>query len=375
MSKAGEKAASASTPDESAGENRGSMGFRRGGLLIAACGAGSYLAARIADRCRYLMAEACPEDTVDYLEDIDFQFSDSETCVRLEMDVSGKDVFVCQALYTPDFKHGVDQNLMSFLIAARAFSEWGASHITAVLPYLAYARQDNPTRLKREPTTAKLIADLLLEAGIDRLITVHPHSKVHGFFGKIPVLSLESLPIFIEEFSRFRGRNDVIAVAPDPGASKFVAEFSRILEISSAMASKYRPRREEAIVHEVIGEFEGKKTAIVLDDMVGTGGTVQALIRKLVEQRKIEEIYLGMTHNLCMKMALEKLLELHLRYNLREVITTDSIPQSGEFRSLPFARIRSLSEFISEIVYRVHCDISVMEGPARTRDRSGPKIF
>lgn len=360
MSTAGEKAVSASTPDKAACENSGRMGPGRGGLLIAACRAGSYLAARIANRCRHLVAEARPGDTAGYLEDIDFQFSDTETCVRLEMDVSGKDVFVCQALHTPDFMHSVDQNLMSFLIAARAFNEWGARHVTAVLPYLAYARQDNPTRLKREPTTAKLIADLLLEAGIDRLITIHPHGKVHGFFGKIPVLSLESLPIFIEEFARFRGRSDVIAVAPDPGASKFVAEFSRILEISSAVASKHRPHREEAIVHEIIGEFEAKRTAIVLDDMVSTGGTIYALIKKLMEERKIEEIYLGMTHNLCMKTALEKLMELHSRYNLMEVITTDSIPQSSDFRALPFARIRALSEFLGEIIYRVHYDISVM---------------
>ncbi len=347
---------------ESSGKNSKSAS-PRGGLLIAACRAGSYLANQVAKRCRDLMAEACREGAACYLEDIDFQFSDSETCVRLEMDASGKDVFVCQALYTPGPGRGVDQNLMSFLIAARAFREWGARHITAVVPYLAYARQDNPTRLKREPTTAKLVADLMLEAGIDRLITVHPHSKVHGFFGKIPVLSLESLPIFAGEFSRFSGRNDVIAVAPDPGASKFVAEFSRILGISSATASKYRPRREEAVVHEIMGEFEGKRTAIVLDDMISTGGTVYALARKLVEERKVGEIYLGVTHNLCLKTALEKLSEMHLRYNLRELVTTDSIPQPDEFRSLPFTRVRSLSGYIGDIIHRVHCDISVMEDP------------
>ncbi len=364
MSTAGKKSVSASTANKSACTNRGGVRSGRGEMLIAACRSGSYLAARIAEQCRHLTAKTRPEDTVLYLEDIDFQFSDSETCVRIEMDVSGKDVFICQALHSPETHNSVDQNLVSFLIAARTFKEWGARRITAVLPYLAYARQDNPTRLKREPTTAKLVADLLLEAGIDQLITIHPHSKVHGFFGKIPVQSLESLPIFIEEFAGFRERNDVIAVAPDPGASKFIAEFSRRLEISSAVASKYRPHREEAIVHEIIGDFEGKRTAIVLDDMVSTGGTIQALIKKLVEELKIETIYLGVTHNLCIKTALEKIAELHSRYNLKEVITTDSIPQSGDFRAFPFARTRSLSGFIGEIIYKIHYDLSVMEGQA-----------
>ncbi len=361
MSATGEKPVLPSAPDKPDRGNSRSIESGRGGLLIASCRAGSYLGARFAERCRHLAADACSCDTVDYLGDIDFRFSDSETCVRLEIDAGGKDVFVCQALHTPESQRCVDQNLMSFLIAVRAFREWGARRIIAVLPYLAYARQDNPTRLKREPTTVKLIADLLLESGIDGLITIHPHSKVHGFFGKIPVFSLESLPIFIEEFSRFRARSDVIAVAPDPGAAKFVAEFGRNLEISSAIASKYRPRREEAVVHEIIGDFEGKRTAIILDDMISTGGTIHALVKKLVEERKIEEIYFGVTHNLCISTALEKLIELHSRYNLRGVVTTDSIPQSGSFIGLPFANIRSLSEFMGEIIYKVHYDIPVME--------------
>lgn len=111
-----------------------------------------------------------------YLENVDGQFSDSETFARLSQDVSGGDVYLFQGLLDPVSEQSVDQNYMAFLIAVRAFREWGANHVTGILPYLAYARQDKPTQYEREPATANLMADMSIAAGIDRLITWHPHS-------------------------------------------------------------------------------------------------------------------------------------------------------------------------------------------------------
>jgi ribose-phosphate pyrophosphokinase len=306
------------------------------------------------------MSEREGEAGILYLADIDFQFSDGETCVRLDSDVNGHDVFLFQALYDPVSRRSVDENYLAFLIAARAFREWGANHVTGVLPYLAYARQDKPTNLEREPTTAELMADLSIEAGLDRLVVWDPHTgRIHGFYGSVPVDGLSSLALFTETFRRYEGRDDVIAVAPDAGASKFILHFARALGISSAIASKYRPRPERAEVSEIMGDFGGKGIAIVLDDIINTGGTVEATVKKLVEEKVIEEVYLGVSHNLCTERALERLSSLHRKHYLRDVVVTDSVPQTEAFRSLPFLTVRSLADPLCLVVNRIHYNRSV----------------
>jgi ribose-phosphate pyrophosphokinase len=138
---------------------------------------------QVVNRYQTRLADAGSERDVAYLDAIDFRFSDGETCVRLDADINGRDVFLLQALYDPTAEQSVDQNVMAFLIALRAFREWGANHVTGIVPYLAYARQDKPTKFQREPTTAELIADLSIEAGLNRLVTWDPHTpQVHGFF-------------------------------------------------------------------------------------------------------------------------------------------------------------------------------------------------
>ncbi|MGA1875356.1 MAG: ribose-phosphate diphosphokinase, partial [bacterium] len=249
-----------------------------------------------------------------------------------------------------------------FLMAARAFREWGANSITAVLPYLAYTRQDKPTRFQREPTSARLMADLSVEAGLDRIVTWHPHSsQIRGFYGHMPVDELDSITFFTDQFRSFNGRSKVIVVAPDAGASKFVTYFSRALNLKSAVASKYRPRPEEAMVSEIMGDFFEKRIALILDDMISTGGTVYALVRELVEKKGIEEVYLGASHNLCMESAWERLMDLQANYHLREVVVTNSIPQTDKFKALPFFSVRSLADILSRVINRIHYNREVSE--------------
>jgi ribose-phosphate pyrophosphokinase len=234
--------------------------------------------------------------------------------------------------------------------------------VTAVLPYLAYGRQDKPTKFMREPTTAKLMADLAIEAGIDRLITWNPHrSQIRGFYGSTPVIMLESLTLFIKEFEHFKGRDDVIVVAPDVGASKFVTYFGRALGLKCAIASKYRPRPEEAAISEVIGDLAGKRVAIVLDDMISSGGTMYSVIKKLVEETEVEEVYVGASHNLCMESARDRLLALHTDHHLRKLVVTNSIPQTEAFEALPFVSVRCLSDSLSRTINRIHYNRSVSE--------------
>ncbi len=164
----------------------------RGKLVLAACRSGTYLADSIAEQLRDKGNE-----NVLYLRNIDFKFEDTEICVRLEEDVSGCDVFLVQALHDGTAETSVSENYLAMCIAARTLCEWGAHKVTAILPYLAYARQDKPTRLKREPTTAKLMADLSITSGIDRLVTWHPHYLTDTWFlRRYPSHSLRAIRAF-----------------------------------------------------------------------------------------------------------------------------------------------------------------------------------
>ena len=350
------------TPEQFAREQAQRMEPAHGSLLIASCRSGTSLAEGVVKEYRRELQEAGSGDEVVFLPDIDRNFSDTETSVRLERHVGGSDVFLLQALYDPASGRSIDQNYMAFLIAVRTFKEHGAGRVTAVLPYLAYARQDKPTKFTREATTARLMADLGLEAGIDHMVCWNPHSgQIRGFYSGTPVHMLDPLNLFIGEFNRFRGQEDTIAVAPDVGASKFVTHFSRELGITSAIASKFRPRPEEARITEVIGHFGGKKRAIVLDDIVSSGGTVYAIIRNLAEEQGIEEIYLGVSHNLCAEKTVDRLQELHQRWHLKEMVVTDSVPQTEPYRKMPFVCVRSLSQILCRTINRLHYSRSVSE--------------
>ena len=350
------------TPERFAMQQAERVESPRGGLLISSCHSASYLVDKVLARCQELLVEAGSRGHVRHLDGVDFQFSDSETCARLDADVSGYDVFLFQALYAPGSGRSVDQNYMALLTAARAFREWGANYVTAVVPYLAYARQDKPTKSKREPTTAQLMADITIEAGISRVVTWHPHtSQVHGFYGGVPVDALDPLPLFVQAFDRFEGRDDVIVVAPDAGASKLVTSFGRALNLPCAIASKYRPRREVAVITEIIGDFSGRRTAIVLDDMISSGGTIEAAVEKLAKGIGIERIYIGVSHNLCRDVALERIRYLHDECNLREVIVTNSIPQTETFERLPFTSVKCLSDALIRVINRIHYNRAVSD--------------
>ncbi len=350
------------TPEWFAAQQGKKMEPPRGGLLLAGCSAGSYLSKSVADRYEELLEKAGSNCEILYMDDIDRRFTDSETCVRLDMHVGGFDVFLFQALFDPTSELSIDQNYMAFLIAARTFKEHGAKHVTGVLPYLAYARQDKPTSFTREPTTARLMADLSIEAGIDSLIAWDPHAgQIRGFYGSVPVNMLESLTLFINEFDDFRARDDVITVSPDAGASKFITHFGRALDIKCAIGSKYRPEPEKVVMSEIIGDFTDKKIAIILDDILSSGGTVHALTKKLVEEKGIEEVYLGVSHNLCLPKARERMKELNEDYGLKEFVVTNSIPQTEDFCSLDFLKVRCLSDTFARTINRIHYSRSVSE--------------
>jgi ribose-phosphate pyrophosphokinase len=335
---------------------------RTDNLVIAACDSAIDFASRVVECYREHLASGRQKANLSFLDNLEDSFSDSETRMRIEQHIGGSDVFLIQQLLDPVARRGVNQNYLAFLIAARAFREHGAGRITAVLPYLAYARQDKPTKYTREPTTAQLMAELALTAGIDRLISWAPHStQIHGFYGAAPIHLLDPQNLFLREFGRFRADEQVIVTAPDAGAAKLATHFSREMNCSCALASKYRPRPGNVEISDVIGDFSDKRVALILDDMIASGGTIYELARKLIRSKGIEELHIGVGHNLCLSEARERLEELYRRGSLKSFVTTDSIPQTEEFRKLPFVTVRTLDDIFCRTINRIHYDRSVSE--------------
>lgn len=339
----------------------------RGELVLAGCRSAGSLVEQMVRHVDDLRARSGTGEVVRAMGAVDFLFPDGEIGVRLEAGVDGRDVFLLQSLFNPAAAGGLGENYLALLIAARACREWGAAHVTAVTPYLAYARQDKPTPGTIEPTTAKLFADLAAAAGIGRLITWHPHcAQIRGFYAPMPVVAPDPLGEFVREFEAFKGRDDVIAVAPDEGASRLVANFGRALGLRVAIATKHRPERGRAAITDVIGDFAGARVAIVLDDMISSGTTVRELVTALAERTRVDEIRLAASHNLCRPAARETLVELNRSRRLASVVVSDSIPQTAEFTGLPFFEARPLGRRLAELVLAVH-DGSPAPAPPQAR--------
>lgn len=320
-------------------------------VAIAACRSGSTLAQMVACQVASAPELARRSRPVEFQANVDFRFSDGETCVRLAEDVQDRDVFLFQCLNDPTQCASIDDNYLAFLAAVRAFKEYGARRVTGVVPYLAYARQNKSTPHQREPVTARLMADLAVAAGLDALITFHPHTdQISGFYGGVRVKTLNPLEVFAPAFAAFAGRTDVILVAPDAGAARYVGEMSRALGLGIALTNKYRPRPEQSEIQDVTGDFTGKRAAIILDDMISSGGTIVHLVEKLRDEKGIETVYLGISHNLGLEKARQRLVELHASSCLQKIVVTNSIPQKQAFLNLPFLSCLDLSGLLAEAI-------------------------
>ncbi len=334
----------------------------RGRLVIASCRSASYLSDTIYDTFKNRQSPRRKEYQPTYLRDVDFNFSDTETCVRLNEHVGGADAFLIQSLLDPVDDVSVNENYISFLIAARALREHGAAHVTGVIPYMAYARQDKPTRYKREPTSARLMADLSESAGLDRLVTWHPHSpQLRGFYGKLSMDMLDPSTLFAAELGRYAGAPDAIVISPDAGAAKLCSNVAAILSLPYAVAAKTRLGPNQVETPDVMGAFGGKKTGIIIDDIMSSGGTLQALVSRLTQTTDIRSITLLLSHNVCNPRARDILQNLNKNSGLDRVVVTDSIPQTSPFRTLPFLEVRSLSSILSSTINRIHFGQSLSE--------------
>ncbi len=245
-------------------------------------------------------------------------FANGEVYCRYLESIRGADVFIVQSCSPP----AVNDHLMELLVMIDAAKLASANRITAVMPWYPYSRQDKKSA-PREPISAKLVAELLQAAGVDRVLTMDLHAgQIQGFF-TIPVDHMTALPLFAKYY-RDRGLHGegVVAVAPDPGRAKMTTKFAELLEADFALMRKIRPEQEVAAVTEVSGSVAGK-VAVMSDDIIVTGGTLVAGARALKEAGATE-VHACATHGLFASAALEKL----VASELAQIAVTDTVPQN-----------------------------------------------
>jgi ribose-phosphate pyrophosphokinase len=274
-------------------------------------------------------------------------FANGETYVRYDDSIRGSDAFIVQSGNPP-----VNDHLVELLIMIQAAKLASAKRITAVVPWYPYSRQDKKSR-PREPITARLVADFLEAAGVDRVLTMDLHAgQIQGFFN-VPVDHMTALPLFATYY-RDKGLygDKVVAVSPDPGRAKMARRFGQMLEADLAIMNKVRPEHDTAEVTEVIGDVQGK-VAILSDDMIVTGGTLIAGADALVEAGATE-VYACATHGLFPGNSFEKI----AASVLAEVTVADTVP-IDKLNQPDKIKVISVSKLLAETILNVFADDSV----------------
>ncbi|SDJ17178.1 ribose-phosphate diphosphokinase [Natribacillus halophilus] len=292
-----------------------------------------------------LAQEICKHVGVDLGETSVKRFSDGEVQVNIEESIRGCDVYLVQSTSEPANEH-----LMELLIMIDACKRASAKTINVVIPYYGYARQDRKAR-SREPITSKLIANLLENAGATRILTLDLHaSQIQGFFD-IPVDQLLGTPLFASYFKE-KKLEDVVIVSPDHGGVVRARQMADRLEAPIAIIDKRRPRPNVAEVMNIVGDIEGK-TAIIVDDIIDTAGTLQLAADALVEQGA-ERVFASCTHPVLSGPAISRIEES----KLEELIVTDTISLPKQ-KQIPQITQLSVGPLMADAIIRVHEQTSV----------------
>ncbi|MEY8000847.1 ribose-phosphate diphosphokinase [Clostridium sp. Mt-5] len=275
-------------------------------------------------------------------------FSDGEISVDINETVRGMDVFIVQSTNDP-----VNDNLMELLIMIDAFKRASAGRITAVMPYYGYARQDRKAKA-RDPITAKLVADILTAAGADRVLTMDLHAaQIQGYFN-IPLDHLLGAPILAKYFIQkgFDEREDIVVVSPDLGSVTRARKFADKLHATIAIIDKRRPKANVSEVMNIIGDVKGK-TAILVDDMIDTAGTITNGAQALMD-RGAKEVYACCTHAVLSGPAIERIKNSVIKELI--MLNTINLPES---KMLDKFKILSIAPVFAEAIRRIYEDISV----------------
>ncbi len=297
-------------------------------LRLLTGGANSALAAEIAAQMKVRLTDVQLS-----------RFADGEIFVKINENVRGRDVFIIQSTNPPA------ENLLELLLLIDAARRASAHRIAAVIPYFGYARADRKDQ-PRVAIAAKLVANMLIEAGADRLITIDLHShQVQGFVD-IPLDHLYASPVFLNYF-RSKGLKDVVVVAPDVGAAKMARGLARRMNSAIALIDKRRPVANEAEVVHLVGEVEGK-TAILIDDMIDTAGTFAQAAHALAENGAVA-VYGCATHALLSRNASQRLQEAPFK----EVCVTNTV-HIAEQRKFPKLNVLPVGDLLGKAIAFTH---------------------
>lgn len=275
------------------------------------------------------------------------RFSDGEVNVEILENVRGKDVFILQSTCMP-----TNDSLMELLIMADALKRASAGRITAAIPYMGYARQDRRPRSARVPITAKVIANMLQIAGVQRVLTVDLHSdQIQGFFD-IPVDNIYSTPILLGDIWK-QHYQDLLVVSPDVGGVVRARALAKRLESDLAIIDKRRPKANVSEVMNIIGEVKGR-TCVMLDDLVDTAGTLCKAAHAL-KAHGAERVLSYCTHAVLSGAAVARIDESELD----ELVVTDTIPLREDGRACAKIRQISIAELLAETMLRISNEESV----------------
>jgi ribose-phosphate pyrophosphokinase len=308
-----------------------------GNLIVFAGNSHPELARRIAHELRINLGAA----------DVD-RFSDGEVRVEIHANVRGADVFMLQSTCAP-----TNDNLMELMVMADAIKRASASRITAVMPYFGYARQDRRPRSARVPITAKVVADMLAVAGVNRVLTVDLHAdQIQGFFN-VPVDNVYASPLLVDHALAQRYPNPMV-ISPDVGGVVRARAIAKLInDTDLAIIDKRRPKANESEVMNVIGDVEGR-TCIMVDDIVDTAGTLCQAAGALKE-RGAAGVVAYITHAVLSGPAIERIEESALD----AMYVTDTIPLSAEAKACRRINQLSLDRLLAEAIRRVSNEESV----------------
>jgi len=276
------------------------------------------------------------------------RFSDGEINVELMENVRGRDVFILQSTCPP-----ANDSLMELLVMVDACRRASAARITAVVPYFGYSRQDRRPRATRSAITAKLVANMVSSAGVNRLLTVDLHSdQIQGFFD-IPVDNVYASPVLLGDAWR-QAYKEMIVVSPDVGGVARARAFAKRLDDTElAIIDKRRPRPNESKVMNIIGDVEGR-TCILIDDMVDTAGTLCQAAQALKDEGAVK-VVAYITHPVLSGAAVERI----SKSALDELVVTDTIPLAAAAKASSRIRQLSVAALLAETIRRIRDEESV----------------
>ncbi len=274
------------------------------------------------------------------------RFSDGEVQIEIDENVRSKDVFVVQPTCSP-----VNDNLVELLLMIDAFKRSSAKRITAVIPYFGYARQDKKVA-PRVPISAKLVADMLTTAGADRIITMDLHAgQIQGFFD-IPVDNLFAAPVLID-YMKAEFPSGMVIVSPDAGGVERARAFAKRLNAGLAIIDKRRSKPNQAKAMAVIGDVKDK-TAMILDDMVDTAGTLSEAAQALCDNGA-KAVHACCTHPVLSGPAIERI----NASPIKTLVVTDTIPLGEKEAACPKIKVLSIADLLGEAMLRSHTGDSV----------------